>query len=160
MITNKFEDLWANVYYAKKDLERTPMNDILKYMRGHEQVTVKELGEALYGKDYYDRFGYTNMSYNARIAAVLKKLVHAGYAKYTVIETEGKPIEIECTMEEKVFLYDEEDFYTYLCNGWHVYSAHYYDDNHKMAIGLATRKVEGKKLIKPTIKKYQLVVKE
>ena len=111
---------------------------------------------AVFGEKYNDPI-YRG-SYAPRLGAIMGKLVRNHYAESKQVETDGEPFEIERDKEEFVVLYKDEEFFTYKSEGWQVSYARFADN--KNAKGYARKHIKEKKMMKPTIKMYRLLVKE
>ena len=156
MNANKFELMYANVAQGQKDLVFAHLDEVVEYMKSHEWVSVKEIGIAVFGEKYNDPI-YRG-SYAPRLGAIMGKLVRNHYAESKQVETDGEPFEIERDKEEFVVLYKDEEFFTYKSEGWQVSYARFADN--KNAKGYARKHIKEKKMMKPTIKMYRLLVKE
>ena len=157
MNANKFELMYANVAQGQRDLQFAHLDEVIKYMETHTWVTVKELGIALFGERYLDKCHQG--SYASRLGAIMGKLIRNQYAECKQFETEGESFEIEKTEIQKAYLFTDEDFFTYIKEGWQITA--YKNNcnpyiNGQRAKGLAYRKIKIKKIVKPTIKMYRL----
>lgn len=157
MNVNKYEKMWANVRDAEHNLARTPMNDVIAYLRDHEWVTVQEIGQHIYGTEYNSK--YLKSSYACRIGAVMRKLVSFGYAEVKKVKKENAtPIQITKEDMEKIYLNNTVDMFKLKSEGWTIqlYSTPF----DEQIIGFAWRKVTIKKIIEPIIKVYRLIEKD
>lgn len=156
MNVNKYEKMWANVRDAEYNLARTPMNDVIAYLRDHEWVTVQEIGQHIYGADY-DKRGFKS-SYANKIGAVMRKLMSNGYAEVKKVKKENTaPILITKEDIEKIYLNNTMDMFKLKSEGWVI---QLYSTPFDEQIGFAWRKVTIKKIVEPTIKVYRLIEKD
>ena len=156
MNVNKYEKMWADVRDAEYNLTRTPMNDVIAYLRGHEWASIEEMGQNIYGTEYNNEC--LKNSYACRIGAVMRKLVSFGYAEVKKIKKENAtPILVTKEDIEKIYLNNTIDMFKLKGEGWviQLYSTPYDEQ-----IGFAWRKVTIKKIVEPTIKVYHLIEKD
>ena len=142
MDANKFEMMYTNVANGKRDLNFAHLSEVIEYMKNHEWVSVKDIGIAVFGEKYLDPV-HTG-SYASRLGAIMGKLIRNQYAESKQIETDGEPFEIEYDKEDWVYLYKDEDFFTYKTNGYRVVSTMCYDTNGNKAKGFARKNIKVK----------------
>lgn len=156
MNVNKYEKMWADVRDAEYNLTRTPMNDVIAYLRAHEWASIEEMGQNIYGTEYNNEC--LKSSYACRIGAVMRKLVSFGYAEVKKVKKKNAtPILVTKEDIEKIYLNNTIDMFKLKSEGWviQLYSTPYDEQ-----IGFAWRKVTIKKIVEPTIKVYRLIEKD